>query len=315
MVREIAGRSWLRYLIVLAAAGLVATFLAFRPSGPGKVTISITGHRTFAAGAAEKIRVTMNSDHGAPLWRFVSWGDGRKNDNSFAFTFRGPCYQPLPVGGGTPPPLVVPKASTLPPGQNYIELLHRYRKPGTYRVTVQADEFRLCNQHSPTGTASILLHVTGPAAPGNGPADPQPILGIYDYFNDLLTASVGASDFDGYVPSVSVTWLNGSTRVYRNPDPCRDYPNAWPSSDFGFKFTTHVKPGIYYVKMTVVSTDCQGGSPQMITMVERFHLQTFGSRVYRSRAIFTPHDPRNNGDSTLPAGPTSYGPLPSGSPP
>jgi hypothetical protein len=297
-----------RLLVFLVGFGTIVIFWRIiHPTAPGSVSISISAHAQFAAGAPEKIKVTMNSEHGYPAWDSVDWGDGIKEGNPNRHpTFHGdPCGQYfMPTDGSTPPPIPRVNVGTLPPGKGYIEFLHRYRRPGTYRVTVHADEFGwVCtNQRSPSGSGSILLHVTGPVAPGNGPSDPRPglVLKLYDYYS-RLTGYFGADDPDGYLRSITVTWIDGTTRVYTNHTGCTSQGNIWPSGLLGFRWRQRVKPGNYTVKITALSTDCSGGESQMITLVARFRLTRTGDRIQISEATFIPHKPNGNRDYTLPA--------------
>jgi hypothetical protein len=274
---------------------LTAALLAC-PSRPSPVSISISGRSQFEAGTLEQLRITMRSEHGSPLWKLVSWGDGRENANS-NFAFLGPC-EPLTAS----PTIVYQDPSSFPPGGSSVAFLHRYRRPGTYHVMVHVAEYFACTrQPAPSGTASVLLHVTGSAAPGNGPADPRPTLGLNSYdINDVLTGYFAADDADGYVRAMTVTWIDGSTHAYMNHDPCKDSLDGWPVSSMGFRWKKQITPGFYVVKISAVSTDCRGGTPQMITVVIRFLLEGTGKRISWGQAKYLPHEPKRNGDSSLP---------------
>jgi len=310
--------SWMRLMLVLAGFGLVwLIWLISHPLGPGSVSISIAGHTQFAAGAAETIKITMNSVHGDPFWTSVDWGDGRNDTNpNKNQVFGGPCVQRLvPTDGSTPPPIPHVNVATWSPGHGDVEFLHRYRRPGTYRVTVHADEFFwVCtNQRSPSRSATIILHVTGPAASGNGPGEPNPGVGLISYNNGLLVGDVEADDEDGYVRWMMVTWPDGSTRKYINHDSCSDPKNSWAASSMGFLFTRRLPQGFYVIKVAVLSTDCKGSNPQMITMFCPFRIIPTSKKVYFRKITYLPHAPARNGDSSLfqPGPVQSLGPEPS----
>ena len=250
----------------------------------------------------------MSSVHGNPLATSVDWGDGHRDTNPYhILRFRGgpgPCDQHVvPTDGSTPPPIPHVDVATLPPGHGYIEFLHRYRRPGNYLVTVHADEFGwVCtNQTSPSGFAQISLHVTGPVAPGNGRSDPRPgiVLKSYDYYH-RLTGYLGADDPDGYLRSMTVTWIDGTTHVLTNSIPCANHGDIWPSGLMGFRFRQHIWPGNYTVKIAALSTDCSGGESQMITLIAKFRLTSMAKGIRISEVTFIPHKPNGNRDENLP---------------
>jgi len=296
-----------RFLVVEIIFGAIVIFwMIIHPLAPGSVSISISAPPQFLAGAPEKIKVTMNSEHGYPAWDSVDWGDGitERNPNRHP-TFHGdPCGQYfVPTNGSTPPPIPHVNVGTLPPGQGHIEFLHRYRHPGWYLVKVQADEFGyVCtNQRSPSAVGTFALHVTGPAAPGNGILDPRPglVLKLYNYYSNL-SGYFGADDPDGYLRSITVTWIDGATRVYTNHTECASHGNTWPSGLLGFRWRQHIKPGKYSVKIIALSTDCSGRESQTITLVARFRLSPTGNRIQITEATFSPHKPNGNRDYALP---------------
>ena len=302
-----AKRTLTHWVFVVAGIGLIwLIWWITHPLAPGAVSISISGRTQFAAGAPEKIKVVMDSLHGNPSATLVDWGDGIKdtNPNHILFGHGGPCDQRImPTDGSTPPPIPHIDVVTLPPGHGYIEFLHRYRRPGTYRVTIHADEFGwVCtNQRSPSGSKSIILHVTGPVAPGNGLADPRPGFGLklYDYYG-RLTGYFGADDSDGYLRSVTVKWIDGTTHVYKNYFACVDRGDTWPRNVLGFRWRKPVKPGTYTVRITALSTDCKGREAQTNTLVVRFRLGPARNKFEILDSTFIPHDPNGNRDPGLP---------------
>ena len=297
-----------RFLVVeLIFGAIVIGWMIIHPLAPGSVSISISAPTQFLAGAPEKIKVTMNSGHGGPLWTSVDWGDGitERNPDAHPTGFHSdPCGQYFqPTDGSTPPPRPHVNVGTLPPQQGHVEFLHRYRRPGWYLVKVHADEFGwVCtHQRSPSGVGTIVLHVTGPVAPGNGILDPRPgfVFKLYNYYSNL-SGYFGADDPDGYVRSITVTWVDGATRVYRNHAGCVNRGNTWPSGLLGFRWKQHIKPGNYSVKITALSTDCSGGEAQTITLAARFRLSPTGNRIQITEATFSPHKPNGGRDYTLP---------------
>ena len=294
-------------VVVVVFAVIVIGWNLIHPLAPGSVSISISGPTKFRAGAPEKLKVTMKSEHGYPAWDSVDWGDGVKESNPDRHpTFHGdPCGQYfVPTNGGTPPPIPHVDVGTLPPAQAYVEFLHRYRRPGNYLVTVYADEFgRVCtNQRSPSGSGQINLHVEGPVAPGNGSSEPRPgiALKLYDYYH-RLTGYLGAEDSDGYLRSITVTWIDGTTHVVSNDIPCSNKGNVWPSGLMGFRWRQHIWPGSYTIKIAALSTDCSGHESQMITMVAKFRLVAQAKDIRMSEVVFIPHKPNGNADANLPA--------------
>jgi hypothetical protein len=301
---------FIRFLVVVVVfAAILIVWLITHPLAPGSVTVSISAHTQFAAGALEKIDVTMISKHGYPAWDSVDWGDGitEPNPNRHPTGFHSdPCANyttGVPIGG-TPSPIPHVNVGTLPPEQGHMEFSHRYRRPGTYHVTVHADEFGwVCtNQRSPSGHGSILLHVTGPVPPGNGPVDPRPgfVLKTYDSYS-RLAGYFGADDPDGYLRSITVTWVDGATGVYTNFRGCENHDNVWPSNVLIIQWKQHIKPGDYTVKVTALSTDCSGGESQTITLIARFRLRSRGFRIQMTEITFIPHKPTGNRGSYLPA--------------
>src|SRR5205814_5773374 len=137
------------------------------------------------------------------------------------------------------------------------------------------------------------------AAPGNGPGDPNASVGLISYNYGLLVGDVGASDEDGYIRWMMVTWPDGSTRKYINHDSCSDPNNSWAASSMGFRFTRRLPQGFYVIKVAVLSTDCKGGNPQMITMFRPFHMIPTSERFYSGTITYLPHVPKRNGDSSL----------------
>ena len=285
--------------VVLAT---VATVLSEVSRGLGSVSISLAVTKRAPAGSAEKLRVTMTSEHGGPVVTSLSWGDGGEEPK-----YSGFCIGGGPVDGSKPEPLKLPVISSLPPTQTSVYFVHRYRRPGTYRVTVHAIEYSFCTgptsptKDGPSGGASILIRVPGPVAPGNGPTEPRPglKLKLYDYY-ERLSGYFGADDSDGYLRSMTVTWVDGNTHVYNNATGCADHDDIWPSGLTGFRWRQRVKPGTYTVKITALSTDCAGGESQMTTLVVTFRLARTGDRIQVIKSTFTPHMPNGNGDISLP---------------
>jgi hypothetical protein len=153
----------------------------------------------------------------------------------------------------------------------------------------------ICGTTSPLTTKRIVVDVTGHIAPGNGVADPNPAVGIYSYKNGVVTGDVEGLDPDGYVHSITATWPDGTTHTYINTAPCRGQINGWPTSQMSFRWTKRMKPGLYTVKAVVTSTDCEGGSPQMLTDLRPFRVlktswENSGPNVY------LPHAPQSTGE-------------------
>jgi hypothetical protein len=134
--------------------------------------------------------------------------------------------------------------------------------------------------------------VGGGTAPGNGPADPDPTVGINSSSGGTVTGDLSARDRDGYVRRLIVTWPDGSTRTIRNPTPCTDPGDRWPSSELSVPFTRMLAPGTHTVTLTATSTDCAGGSQQTITDVRRFEVTATGWTNPPGANTYRPHAPR-----------------------
>ena len=131
--------------------------------------------------------------------------------------------------------------------------------------------------------------------------DPRPglVFKLYDYYS-RLSGYFGADDPDGYMRSMTVTWVDGTTRVYNNYKGCANKGNIWPSGLMGFRWRQRIKPGTYTVKIVALSTDCSGREAQTTTLVARFRLTPTGNRIQIIDTTFTPHKPNGGRDYTLP---------------
>jgi hypothetical protein len=138
----------------------------------------------------------------------------------------------------------------------------------------------------------------------------------YDGMGDL-NGSVYASDTDGYIRSVTVTWPDGSLRTYRNPTDCVDPSNAWPNTAFGFRWNRRLQPGVYSIKATALSTDCEGRNVQTTTLIVPFRLFPDGKWKWWGKATRIPQyspGPAILGEPTVPEqpilNPASFPPEP-----
>jgi len=276
--------------LVLIAPLLSACPSKPRASGPltvsvaGPISISVTAPSQVRAGDLVKLTVKMRSMHGSPQWVGHSWGDGVRG---VLVTMEGPCFNGF---SPHPKPIAYPTPSLLPPGKATLLFSHRYRRPGTYTFSINADEYIVCNKKSPTATARFVVHVSGPTAPGNGPDDPDPWVGIYNYKGGVVTGDVGAVDHDGYIRSVTATWPDGTTHTYVNTEPCKEQVGGYPDDQVQFHWARRMKPGLYRMKAVVVSTDCTGGTPQTLTDIRPFRVLKAGW-ANTTPNIYLPHCP------------------------
>jgi hypothetical protein len=271
--------------VVLALGLLMATVACPAALPPGAVSVRIAGPAHVRAGDLLTLRATLASRLGTPSYFGVSWGDGT------------PESHPVYSGGlcplrGTP----VLSPSPPPPGSAVLLFVHRYRTLGAHTVKITAGHMSFCgvNPISGTGRGSFVVQVTGPPAAGNGAGDPMPSVGLYKYKNGILHGDLAAQDGDGYLASITVTWPGGQKQVFRNPIPCKDPGVTWPESDVQFFWTRAMKPGMYSITAKAVSTDCRGGSEQVITDIRPFLLTSTGWNNDGPN-VYLPHEPRDAG--------------------
>jgi hypothetical protein len=219
------------------------------------------------AGQRVDLQIAVSS-HGFASWKSIDWGDHTAPNQAF---FNGPACTPGPsptqFSGPLPPVQVSPAVAE-----------HYYRRAGTYVITVTAGHISFCGPGPVVGNGAgqVAIDVSGPAAPGNGPADPFPEVGINGYAGGAVTGSLRARDDDGYVSRMSVAWPDGATQTFINPARCVDPINQWPSSTFLIPFSRKLPPGLFTISLTATSTDCTGLHAQTITDLRRFLLKSNG---------------------------------------
>ena len=250
----------------------------------GPISILVTGTSHAKPGALVKLTVQLSSMHGNPSWINNTWGDGVRGG---AVSMEGPCFRGF---GQQKKPIVYPTPSSLPSGKVTLLFSHRYRRPGTYTFSINAVEYIICKRKSPTARARFVVHVSGPNAPGNGPDDPVPSVGIYNYKGGILTGDVGAVDHDGYIRSITATWPDGTTHTYVNTEPCKEQVGGYPEDQVGFRWARRMKPGLYRMKAVVASTDCSGGNVQTLTDIRPFRVLKAGW-ANTTPNIYLPHCP------------------------
>lgn len=137
----------------------------------------------------------------------------------------------------------------------------------------------------------VQAQVTVVVAPGvttsQGPAAPQAEVGIVPGTNGEATLRGSAFDHDGWVSVVEVDWGDGTpATVLAQPQPCRVGDNGWPVGSplllgslppgapisWAAMPATHAyhAPGTYTVKVTAVSSGCDGGTRQRATRTLSF---------------------------------------------
>jgi hypothetical protein len=273
----------LRTAIIVLLLPLALTLCT--SSSPGDIRVSLKGPTRIKAGDLLTLRATLSSGEGPPSWSSISWGDGTQK---VLAVYSGPVCLP----GRTPSP----SSSRLPPGSSTLLFEHRYRLPGRYTVALKASHPSSCASKSisGTGTGRWVIEVAGPAAPGNGVADPDPGVGLYRYKHGFVHGDFDAVDPDGYIRSITVTWPGGATQTYLNSAPCHDPGNSWPQSQVQFFWARRLKPGTYSITARAVSTDCKGGAVQVLTDIRPF-LLTKSGWSNDGRNVYLPHEPRGNG--------------------
>jgi hypothetical protein len=151
---------------------------------------------------------------------------------------------------------------------------HFYRQPGTYRITVVQ---QTCGFTAPPErvTASTTL-VVAPKADADEPDvtnGPEPVqLDAFSLTPDgsglRVVGSVGWYDRDGYVREVTIDWGDGSSpEVTTFPlSDCDDGGGRhFPTSSGGLPLEhRYAAAGRYVAKVTVISTGCDGTTPQTV---------------------------------------------------
>ena len=275
------GARWVGIPLLMALAACPASH-----PRPSPVEISFSGPKTVKSGDLLTFTVSMSSAVGAPLWTGITWGDGRHDE---FYDLHGPCYRGT-ASSVTSSPIPPEPIPTKPIAVPDLIFSHRYRNPGTYTIAYDADEYRVCGHTAPRVTQHVVVHVTGPRAPGNGLADPVASVGIGTYFRDVMTGYLVAEDQDGYVRSMMVTWPDGTTSTYTNDQPCVTPANGWPSSHLMVNFEKPMARNSKVIKVEAISTDCAGETVQTLTSFRYFAL----SRKSWSNTLpyrYQPHDP------------------------
>lgn len=153
---------------------------------------------------------------------------------------------------------------------------HSYSRPGTFTFTATASIYDPCAASNPieSATATTTLNiVTSATNPSNGAENPQGVIsaaGEVGGSQHEMTASVGGSDFDGYIRSLTLDWGDATapSTVARPLGDCKAGANGWPDPyDAGTEQLPHeyAAPGPYVVTLTITSTGCDGLAPQLAT--------------------------------------------------
>lgn len=157
---------------------------------------------------------------------------------------------------------------------------HAYRYPGDWTVTVTFTS-GACGGEPPRGyQGSAVVRVTpAPDVPGNGP-EPPLLHGVVQHGHPsakgLTRLEAFPDDEDGYLTEIRYAWGDGSPdTVFTFPlsqcvDPHDHWPTSrWPGSLDKAEWTSpehrYARAGSYTVTVTVVSTACDGTSPQRVS--------------------------------------------------
>ncbi|MGH9190549.1 MAG: hypothetical protein ACRD0Q_11040, partial [Acidimicrobiales bacterium] len=153
------------------------------------------------------------------------------------------------------------------------ELPHAYNRAGRWTFRVTAFSGGECEAGVYGALEGSLQIAAGGPTTGQGPtlARVRPA-SIYPYESRVMTLGAEAADDDGHVARLIVDWGDGSAEeTYANPRPCRTTASGWPSGSYvilplwmGVGPVTHryADDNRYRVTVTVVSTDCAGGTEQ-----------------------------------------------------
>lgn len=221
-----------------------------------------------AAGKPVTLHVRARDTDGAP---YVSWdwGDGTSaRGGHFGFLCQDVFDGPPP---SSPPPYA---------GRYDQPTTRAWRTPGRYvvRATVVSDN--PCNAKTPREqvTLEVPVEITAGDSSGNGPAEPAGNVTVERREDTgALTgvAAVHAGDADGWVGRVVVDWGDGTKpQTVRTGEPCDDRDGrAYPSSQVDALHVEHeyAEDDEYEVKVTLVSTGCDGRDAQLVEVTDAFN--------------------------------------------
>lgn len=202
-----------------------------------------------AAGLSAELYPYTEAAAGAEMqWKVKAWdGAGRLLRIELVFGDGGKkVYEPeTPCGG-----------------ELYVKQFfpHTYASAGTYNATATVTTGG-CGAATETKSASASVKVT--SVDGNGPA--APTVSAEQVDAAIAKLALHGADSDGWVKKFYVDWGDGS-ESYAGPRPfdgCQaGKPSAWDTT------ATHeyASPGTYTVKVTVMSTNCDGGDGQTTTI-------------------------------------------------
>jgi hypothetical protein len=152
---------------------------------------------------------------------------------------------------------------------------HGYRRAGTYEVRVVKVVLECGEEISFGGDPMRLTIIPGPAR-SNGPELPTATNCVLNPESFCIDQRDGAhvfgglSDPDGYVESVRVDWGDGTdlTEVHFPLGECEDPGDRWPRGFRNLDVGGHAysTAGSYTVRLTIVSTGCDGKDAQERTL-------------------------------------------------
>lgn len=154
-------------------------------------------------------------------------------------------------------------ASACGEGVNVRQLFpHTYAKAGTYAAKAVVTTGG-CGAATETKTAYASVKVYAPEAAGNGPAGPT--VTAEQVEAAIAKLALHGADSDGWVKKFWVDWGDGTESVV-GPRPWDGCQNGKPSSWDTTASHEYAEPGSYTVKVTVMSTSCDGGEGQTKTI-------------------------------------------------
>ena len=266
-------------------------------TSPSTIAVSRTTTTTAAADLRPSIRIEAvpATPTAGETVRFVVTATQAGNCCSIHLT---------PGDGVAPAAPQSPNCTAAPGSPQRTEFTHVYNTPGTWTVTARSDAGRACDIEDATRAAFPGGRPAGTVPPIDTPAQPQRSASLQLVVKPGVTVSQGPKapqieasllptaggvaldgavfDLDGWVAKVTVEWGDGAPPVVLVPSrPCQNVASGWPAGipllmrdlppgvTLGWVVPppTHgyAAPGTYTVRVTALSTGCDGGSPQEVT--------------------------------------------------
>lgn len=179
---------------------------------------------------------------------------------------------PSCLGGVNNKPLPKKRSSALGGGGGG-ELPYAYREPGTYHLTITFRVYRPCSTIEETaGPAAFDIVVSDGPRRSAGPFPAKLIGGGINDEQGVVHLDATLFDYGGWVSRVTLSWGDGTTRVYNFPlSSCRDPGTYWASSSASITGKhAYTKPGKHTLSFKVTTSGCDGRSLQEATIRHDF---------------------------------------------